>query len=420
MNFKPNPLLYGADEDFFGSFKLEIVMSSEVNHETLCRSVSEAMKRYPYFSVCPKREGNSLVLQSNPNPVPVFNDGRCATLGTDESDGHLITFGCEGKNIILNASHYIADGMGIMPCLMTVLYLYVSELYGTEGLRTDRILMPDGVVKDEEYQYPFDKVPMEDDFFCMSPKAPKDVYVPCNDENDKDMLYSYYLHIPQKAMMVVAQPSDGSPVSFLAVMMYRALCALDSKIEKPVVAHVQHQYRPILKAPLSRHSLVSYIPVSFPKKVKDWDVERQNTAVRGQIIMGSEPEADISAVRRLLNVFPDDESMDFADKKKAMKNFIDESVCNKTFGISYVGKMDWCGLEQYVQDIHVYLGEKNIDSLFLMEVMTVGEDFTVTFMQKGRTRRYVDAFIEQLNSFDIPATIVGEEEYTLCDTKIPQ
>ena len=103
-----------------------------------------------------------------------------------------------------------------------------------------------------------------------------------------------------------------------------------------------------------------------------------------------------------------------------MKNFIDESVCNKTFGISYVGKMDWCGLEQYVQDIHVYLGEKNTDSLFLMEVMTVGEDFTVTFMQKGRTRRYVDAFIEQLNSFDIPATIVGEEEYTLCDTKIPQ
>ena len=36
-------------------------------------------------------------------------------------------------------------------------------------------------------------------------------------------------------MMDVANPSDGSPVSFLSVMLFRALCALDEEIDKSVI-----------------------------------------------------------------------------------------------------------------------------------------------------------------------------------------
>jgi hypothetical protein len=32
----------------------------------------------------------------------------------------------------------------------------------------------------------------------------------------------------------------------------------------------------------------------------------------------------------------------------------------------------------------------------------------------------VDAFIEQLQSFDIPVRMGRSERYTLCDTKIPE
>jgi hypothetical protein len=58
--------------------------------------------------------------------------------------------------------------------------------------------------------------------------------------------------------------------------------------------------------------------------------------------------------------------------------------------------------------------------MLLIEVMTIGEDFTLNFMQSGCGRRYVDAFIEQLQSFDIPVRMVSSERYTLCDTKIPE
>lgn len=419
MDFKPNPLIYGANEDFLSSFKLTITMNSLVQHKTLTDAVAKAMIRYPYFSVCPERKGNSIVLKHNTQPMPVFEDDRCVTLGTQETNGHLLTFGCEGSKIILNASHYIADGMGIMPLLKTVLYLYVSELYGENGLDSKKINIPNEPVMKEEYEYPFNKKFEKPDSLWFAKKVPENVYSPCCDKDDDDVLYSYHLHIPQKAMMQIANPSDGSPVSFLLVMMYRALCCLDDKIEKAVVAHVQHQYRSVLNAPVSRHSLVSYIPVVLPPKAKDWNVERQNTVVRGQVIINSEPEADICAINRLVSVLPDDDSVSLEEKKQAMRNFVDQSIKQKTFGISYVGKADWSGLEQYVEDIHAYIGEKYTQSMFIIEVMTIGEDFTINFMQKGRTSRFVDAFAQQLKSFDIPVVIVGGEEYSLCDTKIP-
>ena len=146
----------------------------------------------------------------------------------------------------------------------------------------------------------------------------------------------------------------------------------------------------------------------------------QNTVVRGQILLDSEKSAELNAVNRLLAAFPDGENVSLEEKERAMRKYIENSILGKTFGISYVGKMDWCGLDRHVEDIHVYIGEKNNPGMLLIEVMTIGEDFTVTFMQGGRGRRYVDAFMEQLRSFDIPVSLVGEERYALCDTKIPQ
>ena len=419
MKFKPNPLLYGASIDFYSSFKLSVTMRDPVNHAVLSQAVKTAMPKFPYFTVTPEKSGNHIVLTLNPRPVPVFNDGRCATLGSDECNGHLLFFGCEGNKIFLNASHFIADGVGIDPLLKDVLYLYASELYGTEGLQKERFALPGDPVKEEEYEYPFPDTPFEIDSTQPPRKVPTEAYSLKPSAFDKDGLYAYHLHIPQKDMMSMASPVDGSPVSFLSVMMYRALCALDETLDLPVIAHVQHQYRPVLRLPYNRHSLVSYIPAFLLPAAKSRRVEHLNTILRGQIILGSEPAEDLRAINRLINALPKSPAT-LADKKEAMRQYVKGSVEGKTFGISYVGKMDWCGLDKYVKDIHVYIGEKHTENMMLIEVMTVGEDFTVNLMQSGRGRTYVDAFMEQLRLSSIPVTLVGEERYTLCDTVIPE
>ena len=418
MNFKPNPLLYGANKDFFSTFRLAIRMNSTVDYELLARSVEKAMVRYPYFCVYPEREGETLVLRYNKRPLPVFPDDRTVTLGSEDSRGHLISFGCKDKTIFIDASHYLADGMGVDPLLKSLLYIYVTERYGTEGLDRERIRMPDSPVCEGEFAYPFPDRMIEAEELDILPKAPEEAYSLDPDAFDKDGLYAYHLHIPQKAMMAKASSSDGSPVSFISVLLYRALHRLDQNIDKPVVAHVQHQYRSTLQTPMSHHSLVNYIPVVLSPRMSGWDVEKQNTVVRGQIILKGGRDADVVAIRHLIEAFPVDASL--ADKKEAMARYAEESIHGKTFGISYVGKMDWCGLECYVNDLHAYIGEKHTENMLLIEIMTVGEDFSLTFMQSGRGEKYLNAFLQEIRALDIPVSLVGEEKYALCNTCLPE
>jgi hypothetical protein len=306
--------------------------------------------------------------------------------------------------------------MGVDPLMKSLLYLYASERYGTEGLEAERIRMPDSAICDGEHAYPFPDSPMNTEDLYVLPEILQEVYELDPLAFDKEGLYAYHLHVPQKAMMEKASSSDGSPVSFLSVLLYRALHRLDSNIDKPIVAHVQHQYRAVLRAPMSHHSLVNYIPVTMLPRLSKWDVEKQNTVVRGQVILKGGKEADIASINRLIEAFPSKAS--FADKKGAMARYAGESILGKTFGISYVGKMDWCGLERYVDDLHAYIGEKHTENMLLIEVMTVGADFSLTFMQSGRGEKYLNAFMDELRSLQIPVDLVGEERYTLCNTEL--
>ena len=416
MKFKPNPLLYGANKDFFSAFRLAIRMKDAVDYDLLSRSVEKVMVRYPYFCVFPEREEENIVLRYNKRPLPVFPDDRTVTLGSEDSHGHLISFGCKDKTIFIDCSHYIADGMGIDPLMKSLLCLYASKRYGTDGLETERIRMPDSTICDGEHAYPFPNSPTNTEDLYVLPEIPQEAYGLDPMAFDDEGLYAYHLHIPQKEMMEKASSSDGSPVSFISVLLYRALHRLDSNIDKPIVAHVQHQYRAVLRAPMSHHSLVNYIPVTMPPRLSKWDVEMQNTVVRGQVILKGGKEADIASINRLIEAFPSEAS--FADKKGAMARYAGESILGKTFGISYVGKMDWCGLERYVDDLHAYIGEKHTENMLLIEVMTVGADFSLTFMQSGRGEKYLNAFMEELRSLQIPVNLVGEERYTLCNTEL--
>jgi hypothetical protein len=101
-----------------------------------------------------------------------------------------------------------------------------------------------------------------------------------------------------------------------------------------------------------------------------------------------------------------------------MARYAENSIRWKTFGISYVGKMDWCGLDRYVEDLHAYIGEKHTENMLIVEVMTVGEDFSLTFMQSGRGETYLNAFMEEIRALGIPVRPVGEERYALCDTDL--
>ena len=64
---------------------------------------------------------------------------------------------------------------------------------------------------------------MSTDGFCILPKEPTEAYGLDPMAFDTEGLSAYHLHVPQKEMMDMASSSDGSPVSFLSVLLYRTL-----------------------------------------------------------------------------------------------------------------------------------------------------------------------------------------------------
>ena len=46
--------------------------------------------------------------------------------------------------------------------------------------------------------------------------------------------------------------------------------------------------------------------------------------------------------------------------------------------------------------------------MFLIAAMIVGEDFSLTFMQSGRGNKYLNAFMDEIRSLQIPVNLVGE------------
>lgn len=419
MKYRVSPLMYSVNLDFYSTFRFKIRMNDPVDGNVLAKAVGSAILRYPYFSVCLKRQNEELYLQTNDKPVVVTPGEYAHILGSDESNGHLLSFSYEGNYIYMNASHFIADGVGTEPFLKTVLYLYVSEIYGTDKLDPSPIRMPGDEISPMEWEYPFpEEMFVEDDFLPGAVRS-RCVYMPSEDEFDDGGFYSYNLRINQAQLMKKANTQDASPTTYLSVMLYRAFCSLEDNIQSNVVAHVQHQYRNVIGNPLSHHSLVSYIPAVFFPEMRDMSVDRQNTIIRGQIIIGSDEQTDKRSINRLVGCYNDVKDLPLEDKMAAMDGYVRNSILHKSFGISYVGKINWCGLENYIDDVNVYIGEKNIKNMILIEVLTLREFFTITFMQGGRSDKFVRAFISELQKDGVEAKMVSEEGYVLSDTVLP-
>ena len=67
MKFKPNPLLYGANEDFFSTFRLTIRLKDTIDYDLMYHAVEKVMVRYPYFCVLPERKREPCIAPQQPS-----------------------------------------------------------------------------------------------------------------------------------------------------------------------------------------------------------------------------------------------------------------------------------------------------------------------------------------------------------------
>ena len=219
--------------------------------------------------------------------------------------------------------------------------------------------------------------------------------------------------------MKYAKSNDGSPVSFVTVMLFITLMKLYPETQKDIVFQIPHEYRKVLNRPLSDDCLARVFFVKLSAKDKSKSVELLNTSVRGQIVLGSDVSADIESINGMLQLDAYMQSLPLEGKKQAMLGLVAGSIDRHTFGVSYTGNIGWGGLEKYIRDIHPYGGENNFHGAMGAELLTLGDKFSICIMQPGKNPAFVQELCSSFARYGIECTLMSEERYHLADYILP-
>lgn len=412
------PLIYAANEQLKGTIRFALEFYEEIDPEALQYAVKQVQKRYPYFSVKIEKEKESFILAENDLPFVITADEKPVCLNSAASNGHLLAFAWKERTIWIDISHFICDGNGLAPLVKTLAYYYVERRYGSDGIDPASIRLVTDNIEESEYAYPFPEDPIPNENAIRTEKKTYDPFFFEDGLFDSEGNYAYHLQIRQKDLMAYAKSNDGSPVSFICVMLYKTLMKLYPETEKDIVFEIPHEYRKVLGHPLSHDSLVRVFLAKLAARDRSKSIEMLNTCVRGQIILGSDESADIEAINGMLQLNAYMQSLPLEGKKQAMRALVTAPLAESTFGVSYTGNISWGGMEKYIRDLHVYAGENNHSKSLVVEVFTLGDYFSICVMQPGKYPIFVQNLIQSFADCGIECRLMSEARFHLADYEI--
>jgi len=422
MEYRVNNLIYAAGKNLLNTIRLISEMTEPVNADALRKAAGLAIKRYPYFSVKLVRRGEEYVMIHNDAPLTVTAGGRAIPLGGAESAGHLLALAYDKKTIFVDSSHFITDGNGIFPFIKTLLYCYLHILHPEEEFDTSGINLPDSEIpSDEADDYPFPPEPLETSPLGLRFR-PTDVFtLPDQPKGytSRDRWTSFRVNVKQKDMMKFASSVDGSPATFIASVMYRAIADLHPECELPIVCGMQHQYRKALGRPFSHLCHVNIVPIPYTSRMQGRELELLNTMARGTIIVRADDANDILSVNEHIENEKMIETLTLPEKHRYMRTFLLNSIGRNTFEVSYTGRVSFCGLDKYIADFYPIL-DMSLSGGISVEIFTAGENFCINIMQRNDDGRYADRFTELLTETGIEFVSGQPEHFEINDFVLPE
>lgn len=419
MMYRVIPLIYAANEHFKNTIRFALEFYEEIDPEALHYAVKQVQKRYPYFSVKIEKEGESFILAENDLPFVITADEKPVCLNSAASNGHLLAFAWKERTIWVDISHFICDGNGLAPLVKTLAYYYVERRYGSDGIDPESIRLVTDKIEEAEYAYPFPEAPIPNEDAIPARKKTYDPFLFEDALFDGEGCYAYHLQVRQKDLMAYAKSNDGSPVSFISVMLYKALMNLYPETEKDIVFQIPHEYRKVLGRPLSHDCLARVFFVKLAAKDRSKSVEMLNTSVRGQMVLGSDESADIESINGMLQLNAYMQTLPLEGKKQAMRGLVAGSLSENTFGVSYTGNISWGGMEKYIRDLHLYAGENDRSKSLGVELFTLGDHFCICVMQPGKYPVLVQSLIQSFADCGIECRLMSEARFHLADYEIP-
>ncbi len=403
MSYSVNNIIYAAGENLRNTLRLGIFFREPIKIDAVKKAAARAAKRFPFFKVKLCRDGEKYVFEPNDAPFVFSRGSRPVRLGGSESNGHLVAFSWEDDRLFLDTTHFITDGNGVFPFIRTLLYCYLSDVHPEDEFDTSCIALPESEIPAAELEdAPYPEAPLPASPLNIRSR-PDNVFLLKDEPEGYENMSgwtSFLFRVPQKELMSYVSSVDGSPATFIASLVYRAIDDLHPENGLPVVCGMQHQFRHALGKPQSHLCHVNIVPIIYPKSLRGADVERLNTIGRGSLILRADDESDLLTVNAHVENEKKLSEMTLSEKRGYMSRFVKDAIGENTFEVSYTGRVAWGGLDRYISFLTPYL-DMTLSGGVSVEIFSRGGDFDINVMQRNGDPAIVDRVCELLGESGI-------------------
>ena len=274
-------------------FRYAATMADDVDPAALQRALDRTAEMFPGFNVCLRSGMFWHYLEQAPQPPAVHEENLpiCYGLHVD-AKSVLIRVSYYRARINLEVSHMVSDGRGSLSFFKALLYAYVEERYGVEGLPQEY----DGS-DHQKAEDSFDKYFERDK--AAPTRAPK-VYRLTGWRDAADPTYLEY-HLPVRPVLDLAR---GHGVSLTSLVIAAIMCAIRAEMprrerHRVIRLDVPVDLRQHFKSTTTKNffglAFVSYVPGD-----EDEPVEQVAAKVQEQLRVATDPESLKPRMNRMI------------------------------------------------------------------------------------------------------------------------
>lgn len=395
--------LYGSVGRINYSVRLCVRMDENINSEAIVDALKSTQKRYPYLCVRLKKNDTEYYYEENNLPVCCFNTSNQIILNSTETNYHVWAVCYENDFIYLDFFHGICDGTGMYYVLSTLLYYYLSKIYG--DISHDGIRTLDDTIEESEYIDPVDA--LEEIDLSQIPPSLSRLNPAFSIVNDGGMTISNApmvrdVIIPEKELLKFTSSNDASPGTFIAVLAARAIDKINPERKKDIVGSYIINGRPMLGKSCTHHNCVNTTILKYSDKLKKMALDRQCTAYRGMTFLQSDEEnvykkmVFSSSRNKMILKAPKIE-----DKREAFSKMIDGGRNFFSYIVSYVGQWKYKDIGMHIREFWTHVPMANG---FLIEIAAVNRNIFLSIHQNFEEDIYYKALLNELADNGIPYT----------------
>ncbi|MDO5142576.1 MAG: hypothetical protein Q4D31_06115 [Eubacteriales bacterium] len=395
--------LYNTHETVACVPRHTIRMRDEVQPDKLRRAVERALLRFPHMMIGTEPTDTAFRYRANVLPPVVLPfDGieHRYTIGTKDTNGYLFLVGYHGKTITMEYQHSISDGRGFEEFIRCVLFQYLLlcgypvENDGTvrgmdtrfspdesaDGYRqlADQEFSPAGIWRKPAASHAWELTDQGD-----APEVVTEVTFPFAQ-----------LHDYGKSIGV-------SPLSIVAPLLMRAFDQKFGEPDKPVIAQIPVDLRPLLTTQTTRY-FICFIDLPYLPEYRALPLDEVFRRTKAFLTSQMEREQLLyrakAASDRCVELHEAD--MPLADKMQASQKVTRDFVLEDSFLVTNVGRFKMpASCMPYIEDYGAVL--PCAVQPFAMLVSSFGDRMKLSVAQRDHDMQVVDQLVAGLREIGI-------------------